>query len=247
MRKLLLPLLPLLALTLPSAASDLGAFGWLMKPTGTATVGDDNVLGTEFDLERDLGMGDEITVPGGFIRLGQGSCLGVEYMKMEAEGDNTITRNIQFKDLNFTASSRVLSEFSGDFVHAYLRLGVPGEGFSIGGEAGGVLADVEASAAASGIGSASASARAPMPFVGGHLTLNISGLTIKGNVRYANWDIDDIEVEYLDWEVSGRLEVSVFFVGGGYRAMDIQLADTGENYDVDLGFSGPVVYAGLVW
>ena len=34
-----------------------------------ATVGDDNVLGTEFDLERDLGMGDEITVPGGFIRL----------------------------------------------------------------------------------------------------------------------------------------------------------------------------------
>jgi hypothetical protein len=247
MRPSLLTLLPVLALSLPAAASDLGAFGWLMKPTGTATVGDDNILGTTFDLENDLGIDEELTVPGGFIRLGQGSGIGVEYMKIEAEGDNTITRDIQFKDLNFTARSKVLSEFNADLVHAYLRLGVPAQGFAIGAEAGGVFANIEATAAASGIGSASASARAPMPYAGGHLTLDISGFVIKGNVRYSKWDIDDIEVEYLDWEVSGRIEVKPFFVGGGYRSMDIQLADSGENYDVDLGFSGPVVYAGLVW
>jgi hypothetical protein len=246
MRPLFLAVLSAVLAT-SATASELGGFGWLMKPKGTARVGDDNILGTSFALQGDLGVDDELTIPGGFLRLGDLGGFGVEFMRMEAEGDNVISRNIQFKDLNFTARSRVMSEVNADFLHAYLRLGVPAEGFAIGAEAGGVFADLEAAASASGIGSASADARAGMPYAGGHLSLNISGFVIKGSIRYSKWDIDDFDVEYLDWEVSGRLEVKPFFVGGGYRSLDVDLVESKENLELDLGFSGPVIYAGLVW
>jgi hypothetical protein len=238
----------LLSLSTAASASDLGGFAWLMKPKGTAEVGDDGLLGTRFDLEKDLGAGDDIVVPGGQIVLGNASALGFEAMQIEIEGENTITRDIQFRDLNFTARSRVLSELNATMLHGFLRVGVPGPGLSAGAEGGVVYADMEARAAAGGIGSASADAQAGMPYAGLFLRIQpTKGFVIKGSGRYSSWDINDYEVDYLDIEVSARIEVQPFFIGGGYRSLDLEVADKGENIAVDVGFTGPVVYAGLTW
>jgi len=72
----------------------------------------DNGIGTEFDLEDDLGIDDE-DFPGGRIefRLGKNHRLRLGYTRVNYEGDNVLTRTIVFGEETYNKDARVLSEF----------------------------------------------------------------------------------------------------------------------------------------
>lgn len=77
-------------------------------------------VGEEFDLKSDLGINDE-NMPEGRIywHTGRNSKLRFAYTQLEVDGDQTVTRTIQFSGQTFTAGTRVVS----DFEIKYLRLG----------------------------------------------------------------------------------------------------------------------------
>ena len=235
-------------LALSARPTELSGYYWLLTPSGNATVGKNSIIGTRFSMEKDLGYTDEIGTPGGTILLGDVIQFGVTVFGAEADASKVISRDIQFRDLNFNASSRVTSEFDATIGRAFLRMSSPTDGFHIGAEAGFLYAGLSASARASGIGSAEAEADAGMPYAGLHLSLNpVDAFSVHAEGRLSKWEINDYEVEYVDLEVSARLHLNVLFIGGGYRNMGIQVVDETENIDVDLEFSGPILYAGFEW
>lgn len=235
-------------LALSARSTELSGFYWLLTPSGNATVGKNSIVGTKFSMEKDLGYTDEIGTAGGTVLLGDVIQFGVTIFGAEADASKVITRDIQFRDLNFSASSRMTSEFDATIGRAFLRLSSPTDGFHIGAEAGLLYAGLSASARASGIGSAEAEADAGMPYAGLHLSLNpVDAFSIHAEGRLSKWEISDYEVEYVDIEVSARLHLNVLFLGGGYRNMAIQVIDEPDNIDVDLEFSGPILYAGFEW
>ena len=247
MKRLLLSSITALV-AVSTQATELSGYYWLLTPSGDATVGKNSIVGTKFSMEKDLGYTDEIGTPGGSILLGDVIQFGVTVFGAEADASKVITRDIQFRDVNFSASSRVTSEFEATIGRAFLRLSSPTDGFHIGAEAGLLYAGLSASARASGIGSAGAEADAGLPCVGVQLSLNpVDAFSIHAEGRLSKWEISDYEVEYVDIEVSARLHVDPFFIGGGYRNMGIQVIDEPDNIDVDLEFAGPILYAGFEW
>lgn len=77
-------------------------------------------IGDEFDLKSDLGIDNE-NLPEGIIywHTGPNSRLRLTYIDVDADGDETVTRAIQFSGQTFTAGTRVVS----DFEIQYLRFG----------------------------------------------------------------------------------------------------------------------------
>ncbi len=69
-------------------------------------------LGTSFNIPSDLGVDDEVFPEGRLIwHTGPHSQLRLTYTQATYEGDQAVTRTIEFKGQTYTAGTRVQSEF----------------------------------------------------------------------------------------------------------------------------------------
>jgi len=92
---------------------------WQGDLEASARVGDGD-LGTLFDFEKDLGIGDE-DIPEGRVTIATGprSRVRIGYLAVEYSGDAAVTRTIEFGGETYTVGTRVLSSLE----KRYARLG----------------------------------------------------------------------------------------------------------------------------
>jgi len=208
----------------------------------------DNGIGTEFDLEDDLGIDDE-DFPGGRIefRLGKNHRLRFGYTRVKYEGDNVLTAQaIIFGDETYPLGTRVLSEFdmhygqiswTWQFINLFdrsVRLGtiLDLKGF-------GIEAELDAPAAAI---SEDADIVFGFPTVG--LALDI--VPVNGITLYA--EAAGISAGSYGWFADGEAGIRIspvknFSIIGGYRIMRIDI-EVDDDF-VDMQIAGPFVGSSL--
>jgi hypothetical protein len=211
----------------------------------------DDLVGTRFDLEDDLGLDEEDEFPElqlwfHFLRR---HSLGVSYFRSSYDGKATLDDTLIIHDETFPAGTTVESEVDFDLARLHynfrfldfkvvdlgLVVGVDlysGEG-SIS-DAAGILPDADGDF------------DAPFPVLGLNATVKIpgTGLFLHGEVSGANFDLDDVDADVLDaqarltWYIlQGPVGLSI-----GYRHLDLDLEveDEGTLDITQEGFYGGI-------
>jgi hypothetical protein len=230
------------------AQVEVEGFYWLMTLEGDAAVGLGGIVGTDIDLESDLGYGDEEAVPGATLVLGDDHQFGVTFFQLDVSANSRINRPIRFSNLDFAVDAAVKSDVEATLVRGFYRWMIGNDTLRGGPVLGGQYFDVTAKASAEGIGRASAQVEAGMPVVGlaaearpaEWLSLRAGGVGIR-------WDIDDVEITYIDLDALVSVTAGPIYGGVGYRHIIIDGEDGGEPITADLTFSGPVAVIGLNW
>lgn len=226
------------------------AYYWYMTPEGDVAVGSGGLAGTEVDLEDDLGYDETEGIVGARVLVGGDvHQLGADFFTLDLSAKSTIDRTINFSDLTFRVQDNIQSSLEATLVRGYYRLNVGSETVSGGLLLGGQYIGIDAEASSQTVGSASAEAEAGAPIVGAHLTLHPLPLfLIEGSLIGTSLDFGSIEATYYDAEISGSLVIPPgLLLGGGYRYIDIDGEYDDEDIEVDLQFSGPILFAGFHW
>jgi hypothetical protein len=72
-------------------------------------------------------------------------------------------------------------------------------------------------------------------------------LGLHGSLSGGAWDARSTSLTYLDAQASARLLLYPFVAGLGYRHLALQGDDSDLPFEVNLTFSGPVVFAGIAF
>lgn len=226
-------------------ATDLQVGQWAMQPSGIAKIGDDGIVGTPIDIEKDLGIGEEDIVVFD-LHLGPMIQLGFQYMDLSYTGDNEIGTTIKYKDLTFSSNTRVKSALDMQVAEVYLRTTTPSAPVIGGVDVGVLYTAIDSEASAAGVGRASASTQAILPWGGLHLSLRpIPMLELGGYARYSAFNISGVEVDYFEYDVHASLRVGPAYAGAGIRKIDLDASYDKDNMSADLSFEGPVLFIGL--
>ena len=232
-----------------NAQVSLDASVWLLEPAGTGQVGIDGVVGTEFDLKDDLGYRDDEAVPSASIWIGGDHQFGLSWLSFETDASAQLVRAIRFEDLDFNIDSPVTSSLDATLVRGVYKLNLGDPSMQIGLIVGGQYLDVSAEVASPAIGRADADISAGMPIAGADLRARPAPwLRLRGGATGFFWEFDNVEALYIDARADAAiLFADHFLVGAGYRVIQIDAKDSNEPLEVDLTFSGPLVYAGFTW
>lgn len=203
-------------------------------------------IGEEFDLKSDLGIDNE-NMPEAIIywHTGHNSKLRFAYTQAEVDGDQTVTRTIQFAGQTFNAGTRVVS----DFEIKYLRFGWIWQFLNLFDKVklGPVLelkainADVSLDAPGLGIRE-SENFWAGLPTAG--LAFNITPIKkLDLFAEFSGLPAGDIGY-FLDAEAGIKIMPSKYFtITGGYRAIRLKAKDGSDFTKLDI--NGPFVGASI--
>ena len=236
--------------TTASAQVDIRGYYWLVTPEGDAEVGRDGVAGTKIDLENDFGYSDEEAVIGAAVVLGNTLQAEISGFTFSTDADNTITRDIRFRDQDYTVSEQIHSEVELTVVRGTVRLQFGPDTFQGGIAAGGYYLDIRAAAeAAARQVSSDVDGKYGVPVLGAFINAEpLPWLGGRVSLYGGKWSVDPLDVEYIDLEAFGYLKIDPgFYAGIGYRHLQIAAADTDEPLDIDLSFSGPMATIGFEW
>jgi hypothetical protein len=223
--------------------------GWYLAPSGDGNIGIGGVAGTDFDVEDDLGYGDEEFTPGVTLWMGDRHQFGASYLHLDISADNRIARTLRFEDLDFHIDSAVSSSLEATLIRGAYRFRFGDKAFSAGLIVGGQYVDLSADAASPDVGSARADASAGMPIVGADFVgLPVDWLQLRGGAVGFSWEFDNIEAVYLDVRADAAVRLANhWLLGAGYRHVRIDSVDDSEPVDIDVTFAGPVVFVGVAW
>lgn len=204
-----------------------------------------NGIGTQVDMEDDLGFEDseDLTVEAA-VQLGPFR-LSAGYLPIQFSGDGTLTRSVTFDGQTFAASTVVDSDVDIDLYDVgltwyLLNLDDLPVRVQLGPELSvkWVDADLSIDDRSTGIG-ASESVSAPVPTIGLRGRLGLSDLLgLVGRVGYLEYDNNS----FLDADV--QLEFSPIPLAGvfaGYRHFDLEVEES--DVFLDVTFAGP--YGGV--
>jgi len=250
MKKLLLAACAAFALAAAPAQAWLEVEGswWFMKPSGNLALGIDGLEGTTLDVQDDLGYGGRIGVPDAKIILGKYVEFGAEFFQFNMSAENTINRDVRFHDLVFPVSADVSSSLDATFVRGFVRINVGPDWLHGGVYGGGQYMDLDAKASSSLIGATEKDEKTGMPYVGAFLVGSPTDwLALRGSVCGFKSSFGDIDVRFVDVELSALLTFDWFYTGAGYRYISIHGDDSSYPITADLKLAGPVVYVGMHW
>jgi hypothetical protein len=221
---------------------------WFMKPSGKLALGVNGLEGTSADLQSDLGYGSRIGVPDVKVILGKYVEFGAEYFAFNVSAQNTISRDVRFNDVVYPLNADVATSLDATFVRGFARLNVGPEWLNGGVYGGGQYMAFNAKAASSLVGSTESDVKAGMPYVGGFLeAAPFDWLALRGSACGFKWTFQQVDVKFLDVELSALLTLDWFYAGGGYRYISINGVETDYPITADLKLAGPVVYVGVRW
>lgn len=233
---------------LSARASEIEGYYWYMEPSGNGSVGIDGLEGTKVDLKNDLGYGDSEGVFGANVALGSSHQLALSYMAFNLSAENHVDRQIKFGDETFHADANVASSLDATLVRGAYRFQTGSDEVKGGFLLGAQYVDAKVEASAKDIGSDSENATVGLPVVGAFLRITPAPvLVLRGSVAYGKWDWDDISATFVDAEGSVALNLDPFYAGVGYRHIGIDGEDKSIPLKIDVTFSGPVAYVGLVF
>jgi hypothetical protein len=246
--KRLLALLVLAAATTSVPAFELEGIYWFMEPSGTGSVGIDGVEGTDFDVQDDLGYGEEGLVGARFL-AGESHQLEVTYLSMDISGDNVLDKQIRFSDVTYRVNTPVESSLDATLIRGAYRFEGGSDETRAGFLVGLQYVDLDADISAAGIGSAEEQVEVAMPVFGALVDLHPQPwLGIRSSIAGGSWEWDDIEATFIDFEASIQMELEAGpYFGAGYRYLMIDGSDDSVPLEADLEFQGPTLYAGLMF
>lgn len=250
MNKILFSACAALALAAAPAQAWLEVEGswWFMKPSGNLALGIDGLEGTSVDVQNDLGYGSRVGVPDAKIIIGKYVEIGAEYFQFSMTAQNTINRDVSFHGLDFPVSADVSSGLDATFIRGFVRIDVGPDWLHGGVYGGGQYMDLDVKASSPQIGTAEKDEKTGMPYVGAFLQGNPTDwLTLRGSVCGFKWTFSDVDVRFVDVELSVLLTLDWFYAGGGYRSITIHGDDNTYPITADLTLSGPLVYVGMHW
>ena len=224
----------------------LEGFYWMLEPSGNARVGEGTIVGTRFDLENDFGYGDSQDVPGFTVILGGLSKLGFSYLDLSLEAQKQLELDVTFSDLEFRTDALVSSEINTKLYRGFYRLGNTRGSFLGNAEVGVLYADFAAGASASNVGRTSVQADGATIYAGINAELVVgNNISLGGSFRFSQFDVQGFDFNYTEYELGGKLYLNPIYIGGGYRLLGIDAQEDGSNLDIDIEFSGPVIWGGV--
>jgi outer membrane protein len=231
-------------LVLPVSALEFGVRGyyWFPELSGDMRVDDAGIVGSEIDLEDDLGFDDEsYPVIEAFAGIGKHH-LSLAYYNLDFDGDTVLTRDITFNGEVFRFSERVTSSLEYDHYDIMYRYDlIDLENFLAGGSLG-LVARVMIFDGSASITSATATAKEdftlPVPMVGANFHVGILKDIIEARLLVTGIGYSDSTA------FDGQAEVSLtpfpfLDIHGGYRFFIIDVDEDDVLFDFDN--SGPYV------
>ncbi|MCJ8157748.1 outer membrane beta-barrel protein [Sphingomonas sp. LaA6.9] len=217
----------------------------------------DNTVGTEIDLESDLGLDNDSTLPAVFagVRLGSNFSIGAEYYSLGRDGTVNLARDIVFDDVTYPATASITSKFNTDVYRLTLGYAfVREDNFEIGAALGLHATDFEIQIEGIGnVGGATGqfesrrrSALAPLPTVGLFGAYEIMPkLTLTGRIDYLSLSIDDYDGRLINTQAA--LTYRVFKnvgIGAMYRYVDYRLDVEKPEWEgrIAYEFKGPAIF-----
>jgi hypothetical protein len=237
-------ILAVFGIVLPVSAFELGVRGyyWFPELSGVIRVDDAGIVGTELNLEDDLGIDNEsYPVIEVFAGIGKHH-LSLAFYNLDFDGDTVLTKDIYFNGELFQANERVLSSLEYDNYDVMYRYDlIDLENFLAGGSLG-LVARLMVFDGSVSIASATVTAKedftAPIPMIGVNFHVGIlkdilearvlvTGIGYSGNTAFdGQAEISLTPFPFLD-------------IHGGYRffIIDVDEDDAALDYDN----SGPYV------
>ncbi len=237
-------------LTVPAwAGIEVEGFVWLMSPEGEASLGADGLQGTQVDLENDLGYEDVETVPGFRCVFGERHQGVFSAFVLEASAQNTIDRLIRFGENQFRINERISSSIDITVIQGYYRFNIGTDIFHGGFLAGAEYIGISAEVSSARLGKAQGDVDTAMILLGGFAESNpVRFLRIRGTLMAGTFDIGDVAATYFDFELAAMAVIPGGFRAGlGYRYIAVDAEDTKLPVEIDLSFSGPILFLGFEW
>ena len=225
----------------PVSAFELGVRGyyWLPDLSGVMRVDDAGIVGTELDLENDLGIGN-VSYPVVEVFAGMGKHhLSLAFYNLDYDGDAVLSRDIYFNGKLFQANERVVSRLEYDNYDVMYRYDlIDLENFLAGGSLGLVarLMIFDGSASiTSPIVTAKESFSVPVPMVGANFHVGILKDILEARVLVTGTEFNN------NTAFDGQAEISItpfpfLDIHGGYRFLKIDVEE--DDVKVDLDNSG---------
>ena len=218
---------------------------------------DDPTIGTEIDLEEDLGLDDNsllLAIVGG-ARLGSGFSVGAEYYALGRDSTNTITRDIVIDDVTYPANIELTSGFDTDIYRVTVGWAfVQNETFEAGGAIGLFATDIsltiEGQGTANG-GPVTIQQRrqdflAPLPTIGLFANWQVAPrLTAGARLDFLSLSIDDYDGRLINAQAQIAYRFTENFGAGiMYRYVDYRVDVEKPEYTgrFSYEFNGPAVF-----
>lgn len=247
----------------PAAAQALNDKYWIEvsayfpKANTTVNVSRPGFPGTEIDMESDLDLDKNETLPALYAgaRLGKRWVVAGEYYGLDRTGSRTIERDINFDGATFPVGVEVSSKMQSDIYrltvgYAFIRTDRAELGAAIGLHATNFEIALQGDTDV-GIGvirqqDSKRTFLAPMPTVGVFGTFELTPkLILTGRADYLSLDVGDYDGSILNAQAAIAYKVTdMIEVGAAYRYVDYGLdVDKGRyTASVDYDFKGPAVF-----
>jgi hypothetical protein len=219
--------------------------------------GNGGTIGTEIDLENDLGLPVHKTLPFGLIgwRFSDNWRVEAEYFSVSRESNIILDKDLSIGNTTFPVNANITSGLSTDVY----RLAVghsfsSGENYDIGGNIGLHLSDfavfAEGTGSVNGVGGTRSSERrnqlVPLPTLGlyGLFAINDT-LTLVSRINYFQLKISDYKGQLVDGSIGITAKLNRNFgIGADFRYVDYRLRAEADNFTgrVRYDFYGPFVY-----
>ena len=237
-------------LTVPAwAVVEVEGFLWFLTPQGEASLGIDGLQGTKVDLGNDFGYEDTEIAPGLRVIFGDTHQGVLSAFQLKASADNTINRTIWFGQNEFNINERISSAIELTVVQGLYRFNIGPESFHGGLLAGAEYLRIGAEVSSQRLGKVRGDVDTGMVLIGAFAESNpLSFLRLRGTLMAGTFDIGDMSATYLDMEFAAKAIIfRGFYAGLGYRYIGVDAKHTDLPLDIDLSFSGPILYIGIEW
>jgi len=234
--------------------------GYLVEFRTSAGVGSGNVIGSVLRLEDELGLDPRKSfVRGdGFYRFNPRHAIGFGIWSLSRRGENSITDEIEWDDVTYTAFADIKSTFDVDWLrldwrYSFMRMERGEAGINVG------LSSYRFSASLEGMGSIGATSGsyrreesivAPVPTLGMFVNFAITpNVLFRSSFNYLTLRIGDIDARVSDitllfeWYFSEHVGI-----GGGSARTNITYQNMGSKpIDIQYEQAGVLAYFSFVW
>ncbi len=221
---------------------------WEATPGGRLSAGAAGVAGDEVDVDQDLGFDESEQVWQGSACIGTVHQVCLSYLDLGFQGRLETEEDFLLGATEYPAGTALRSALDVQAMGGGYRYASGGDNWASGFQL--ELQWVELELVASELDGPKErnELRQALPVVGFFADWKPAFfLSLGGILRFGAWDWQESSLTLVDAQASARLLFHPFILGGGYRYLALQGDDTSQPMEVDLSFSGPVLYAGLTF
>jgi hypothetical protein len=232
---------------------------WRAEISGSLQVEDDDIPGTDIDIDSQFGFDEEeafneLHVAMGLPVIGR---FNFQYMRGGFDGSEVISQDFTFAGTTFTANTRIDAELDFDVYTLLWQFGastpgVVGADVGAGGIAGVKYFDIRSHVSDEFGNSEDADIQAPIPVIGAYFRTNLaSWLALDAQIhgiKFFDTFNTGLEGTFYDLTVALDVKLSGLFAGVGYRIMKFDLDyEDGTEAEVDMDMTGYFFEAGLAF